>query len=131
MKFSTSALLGVLATSASMASAFAPLQPSPRTLNHNNVVVLHQSTETEEAASVSADSDGSSALPRRKKHERMRMMKSDQFHRKGFKEVRKQVDDVMTGQFKSELVEDFKSNDYVIDREGVKVYLAKVCISLE
>ena len=55
------------------------------------------------------------------------MMKSDQFHRKGFKEVRKQVDDVMTGQFKSELVEDFKSNDYVIDREGVKVYLAKVC----
>ena len=124
MKFSTSALLGVLATSASMASAFAPLQHSPRLASSSSsTVVLHQSSATTE---TETSDDTSSSIPKRKKHERMRMMKSEQFHRKGFKEVRDSVDAVMKSQFKSELVEDFKKNNYVIERDGVKVYLAKV-----
>jgi len=53
------------------------------------------------------------------------MMKSDQFYRKGFKEVRDDVEDVMQDQFKSELVDDLKSSNYVVERDGVRVHLAK------
>jgi len=51
-------------------------------------------------------------------------MKSDQFYRNGFKEVRKDVEDVMENQFKSNLVDTLKSNSFVIEREGVRVHLA-------
>jgi 4-hydroxy-3-methylbut-2-enyl diphosphate reductase len=61
-----------------------------------------------------------------KKEDRLRMMKSPQFYRKGFKEVRDQVEDTMQNQFKSTLVEDLKQNNYLLERDGVKVYLAKV-----
>ena len=61
-----------------------------------------------------------------KKEERLRMMKSDKFFRQGFKEVREQVEDTMGQQFKSEIVDDLKSSNYVMERDGVKVYLAKV-----
>jgi len=60
-----------------------------------------------------------------KKDDRLRMMKSDQFYRKGFKEVREDVEDVMQQQFKSELVDDLKTSNYVIKRDGVEVHLAK------
>jgi len=52
-------------------------------------------------------------------------MKSDQFYRNGFKEVRKDVEDTMKDQFKSNLVDDLKSNQFVMEREGVRVHLAK------
>lgn len=65
-----------------------------------------------------------------KKEDRLRFMKSDQFYRKGFKEVREDVENTMQEQFKSELVDDLKANEYVIERDGVKVYLAKVCYVL-
>lgn len=61
-----------------------------------------------------------------KKEERLRLMKSDQFFRKGFKEVREDVEDTMSDQFKSEIVDELKQSNYVMEREGVKVYLAKV-----
>jgi 4-hydroxy-3-methylbut-2-enyl diphosphate reductase len=63
---------------------------------------------------------------RTKKEERLRFMKNEQFHRKGFKEVREGVEKTMGTQFESELVEQFKTNDFVIERDGVKVHLAKV-----
>lgn len=61
-----------------------------------------------------------------KKDGRLRMMKSDQFYRRGFKEVREDVEDVMEDQFKSELVDELKTSNYVVERDGVKVHLAKV-----
>lgn len=56
------------------------------------------------------------------------MMKSDKFYRRGFSEVRQDVEDKMGEQFKSDVVNELRSNDFVIERDGVKVYLAKVCI---
>ena len=63
-----------------------------------------------------------------KKDERLRMMKSDKFFRQGFKEVREDVEKSMSGQFKSGIVDDLKASNYVMERDGVKVYLAKVCL---
>ena len=65
-----------------------------------------------------------------KKEDRLRFMKTNQFYRKGFKEVREDVENTMQEQFKSELVDDLKESNYVIERNGVKVYLAKVCCML-
>jgi len=54
------------------------------------------------------------------------MMKSKRFHRKGFKEAREKVESEMENQFQSEIVKDMRSSNYVIEKDGVKVYLAKV-----
>jgi len=59
-----------------------------------------------------------------KKNKRLQFMKDDQFYRNGFKDVRKDVEDVMEGQFKSKLVDDMKENKYIVEREGVRVHLA-------
>jgi 4-hydroxy-3-methylbut-2-enyl diphosphate reductase len=105
MKF-TSAAIVMLAASA---SAFAP------TVNRRAfVTAVSQSTTTEE--------DGKST----KKAERLRFMQNKQFHRKGFKEVREGVETVMKEQFMSGLVNDMKTGQYVLERDGVKVHLAKV-----
>jgi 4-hydroxy-3-methylbut-2-enyl diphosphate reductase len=61
-----------------------------------------------------------------KKEERLRMMKSERFHRKGFKEVREGVEDSMTQQYQSSIVKDLKASNYLLEKDGVKVYLAKV-----
>lgn len=60
-----------------------------------------------------------------KKEKRLEYMQSDRFYRKGFKEVRETVENVMGSQFKSSTVDDLKSSNYVMERDGVKVYLAK------
>lgn len=54
-------------------------------------------------------------------------MKSKQFHRRGFKEVREQVERDIEDQFQAKLVNDIKSSNYMIENKeaGVKVYLAK------
>jgi 4-hydroxy-3-methylbut-2-enyl diphosphate reductase len=77
---------------------------------------LHMSTTEEASTSTSAS----------KKEDRLRFMKSSQFYRKGFKEVREDVEQTMQNQFKSDVVDELKSNNYVIERDGVKVHLAKV-----
>ena len=59
-----------------------------------------------------------------KKQKRLNMMKSDQFYRNGFKAERTAVEEVMDQQFKSTVVDELKENNYVIEREGVKVHLA-------
>lgn len=63
--------------------------------------------------------------PRTKKEGRLGFFKSEQFHRKGFKEVREDVEDTIKNQYQSSLVDDLKSSNYVIEKDGVKVYLAK------
>lgn len=61
-----------------------------------------------------------------KKEERLRMMKSERFHRKGFKEVRDVVEQNMQEQFQSSIVKDLRESNYLMEKDGVKVYLAKV-----
>eukprot|EP00568_Trieres_chinensis_P001377 CAMPEP_0183292142 /NCGR_PEP_ID=MMETSP0160_2-20130417/1311_1 /TAXON_ID=2839 ORGANISM="Odontella Sinensis, Strain Grunow 1884" /NCGR_SAMPLE_ID=MMETSP0160_2 /ASSEMBLY_ACC=CAM_ASM_000250 /LENGTH=473 /DNA_ID=CAMNT_0025453059 /DNA_START=22 /DNA_END=1443 /DNA_ORIENTATION=- len=78
---------------------------------------------TAEASSTDvAESDGA---PKSKKEGRLRMMKNPQFFRKGFKEVRGDVESVMDGEYKSQLVDEMKGNEFKIERDGVTVYLAK------
>ncbi len=60
-----------------------------------------------------------------KKEKRLKFMKTESFHRRGFKEVREGVEKSMEEQFKSQLVDELTSNDFVIEKDGVKVYLAK------
>lgn len=62
-----------------------------------------------------------------KKDKRLEFMQSENFYRKGFKEVRESVEGVMGSQFKSTTVNELKSSNYMMERDGVKVYLAKVC----
>lgn len=63
--------------------------------------------------------------PPTKKEQRLKFMKKDSFYRRGFKEVRDDVERTMGEQFESELVGELKSNDFVIEKDGVKVHLAK------
>lgn len=53
------------------------------------------------------------------------MMKSKQFHRRGFVEVREEVEESMEEQFKGEIVQEMRESNYLLERDGVKVYLAK------
>ena len=104
MRFS-SVCLALLA--AAGADAFQPLSCGPRT-----ATFLQQSSSTEERAAS-------------KKEERLRMMKSPQFNRQGFKEVRQGVEKSMAEQFKGNVVQELKESNYIMERDGVKVYLAK------
>lgn len=61
-----------------------------------------------------------------KKDERLRMMKSKNFHRQGFKDVRTDVESTMQEQFQSTVVKDLRESNFLMERDGVKVYLAKV-----
>jgi hypothetical protein len=112
MRFTTFALSAVLAAAPALA-----FQPS--------IAVVSRTTLTQSLLRMSAveQTDEKKAT---KKEERLRFMKSDNFYRKGFKEVREAVEDVMGGQFKSSTVDELKSSNYVMERDGVKVYLAKV-----
>lgn len=60
-----------------------------------------------------------------KKEKRLQYMKSPSFYRQGFKDVRPSVEKSMEAQFKSPLVDELKSSNFVIEKEGVTVHLAK------
>jgi hypothetical protein len=120
MRFSASVLLYLSATG-SVASAFAPAVVAFRPKTTSSSFSLHQSTTPAEVETADEQQRKST-----KKDERLRMMKSDQFHRMGFKEVRQEVEGRMQQEFQSQLVGELKSNNYVMERDGVKVYLAKV-----
>ena len=124
MKFSSSAVLsavlfapGAAAFTASLPSVGPSTRSTARPTQRSGALF-----STTEETEVTEEQE----RRRTKKDERLRMMKSDQFYRKGFKEVREDVESVMEEQFQSELVDDLKGNNYVIEREGVKVHLAKV-----
>jgi 4-hydroxy-3-methylbut-2-en-1-yl diphosphate reductase len=63
----------------------------------------------------------------KKKEDRLNFMKSQQFHRRGFKEVRTQVEQDIEHQFQAQLVNTLKESNYRIENKeaGVTVYLAK------
>ena len=117
MKFTSSAVISALFL-VSGAAAFNPSVVRPAVRSHAASSALFSTTEetavTEEKRKPS------------KKDDRLRMMKSEQFYRRGFKEVRDDVEDVMEEQFKSKLVDEMKTSNYVVERDGVKVHLAKV-----
>jgi 4-hydroxy-3-methylbut-2-enyl diphosphate reductase len=110
MKFSAAVLVCVLQSSTAFVSNHPTSRPS---------FVLASTTTTDDASATQED--------RRitKKDERLRMMKSEQFHRKGFKEVRDDVEATMQQQFQSEIVKDFRASNFLLEKDGVKVYLAK------
>mmetsp|Transcript_8935 Transcript_8935/g.13028 ORF Transcript_8935/g.13028 Transcript_8935/m.13028 type:complete len:458 (-) Transcript_8935:179-1552(-) len=60
-----------------------------------------------------------------KKEKRLQFMKDDRFYRKGFKDVRDDVENEMQERFKSDIVDELKGSQYVIEKDGVKVHLAK------
>ena len=103
MRFSSAVVLCAVSVSGFQPVAFT-----------RHVAPLHMSAVSSEEKAAS------------KKEDRLRMMKSEQFHRRGFKEVREGVEKTMGEQFQSEIVDELKSKDYVLERDGVKVHLAKV-----
>mmetsp|Transcript_45816 Transcript_45816/g.111725 ORF Transcript_45816/g.111725 Transcript_45816/m.111725 type:complete len:485 (-) Transcript_45816:2809-4263(-) len=136
MKFSQSVILAVLTATSSVHAftttpaqqhqplAFVGTKTSPST--KRAVSALHMST-TEEEATASTEKQTAGGMSK-KKGERLQFMKSDQFHRRGFKEVRDKVESDIEEQFNAKLVEDLKESNYVLDKTdevGVKVYLAK------
>lgn len=134
MKFSTTAVnvMALLATSASSTtSAFAPTTSTSSSRAFGVARATISSTTSSALFSTTEENVNTEtemvADKKNKKEERLRMMKSPNFYRRGFKEVRDKVEDLMGEQFKSELVEDMKGADYIIEKDGVKVYLAKVC----
>ncbi|KAL9190284.1 hypothetical protein ACHAXT_007495 [Thalassiosira profunda] len=112
MKFSTESVLAVAALVAA-AEAFAPSHPAP-----------HRANVRPLAMSSTADAPTGEKKPT-KKEKRLQYMKAPDFHRRGFKEVRENVEKSMGEQFKSGLVDELKSNDFVIEKDGVRVHLAK------
>jgi len=60
-----------------------------------------------------------------KKDRRRKIMASPSFFRNGFKEQRQSVEEVMAKEYQSELVKDLKSNNFILERNNVRVHLAK------
>jgi 4-hydroxy-3-methylbut-2-en-1-yl diphosphate reductase len=110
MKFSTSSVVAIAALAGS-AAAFAPSAQSLNRITSS----LSMSTEVAEESKKRVT----------KKEKRLQFMKTESFHRRGFKDVREGVEKSMEEQFKSQLVDELTSNDFVLEREGVKVFLAK------
>lgn len=112
MKFSTAAftLLAAVSSVTAFSSHNAFIRSSIRP---SESVELRMSETTEEEKKELS-----------KKGKRLKFMKSDQFYRTGFKDERKQVKEDMDSQFQSTIVDELKTNEFVIDREGVRVHLA-------
>lgn len=113
MKFTTASVLAVAALVSTGSNAFTPTHHTER------VAMTPLSMSTAEAP-VSEE-----APKETKKAKRLQYMKTPTFHRKGFKEVRDNVEKTMEGQFQSTLVDELKTNNFVIQKDGVKVHLAK------
>lgn len=111
MKFSTIVLALALSTSHAFTTQQQQLSTATRVVSHNTLYM--SSTEAPEKKKPT------------KKAQRLEYMKTDQFHRRGFKEVRDDVEKSMDEQFKSQLVDELKTNNFVIEKDGVKVHLAK------
>ncbi|VEU38130.1 unnamed protein product [Pseudo-nitzschia multistriata] len=110
MKFSSTALSVVLLLGAGC-DAFSPL--------------ANANTNTGAKASATALQAAAQGSMSQKKGDRLEFMKNPQYHRRGFKDVREKVEETMEEQYKSDLVEDLKSNNFLMEKEGVKMYLAK------
>ena len=107
MKFTTAALVAAMAGTA---SAFVPASQT-RAFVQSKLFSTAEAEDTKKS--------------RTKKEDRLKFMKSDQFHRRGFKEVRDQVEQTVQDQYESEIVGELKTSNYVVEKDGVKVHLAK------
>mmetsp|Transcript_26778 Transcript_26778/g.53486 ORF Transcript_26778/g.53486 Transcript_26778/m.53486 type:complete len:470 (-) Transcript_26778:1386-2795(-) len=117
MKFSTTsivAIAAIVATGTTTTQAFTPSHHP-----HRTSLSLSQSTE------VSQETTPATEKKPTKKEKRLQYMKDPNFYRKGFKDVRPNVEKTMETQFKSPLVDELKTSNYVIERDGVRVHLAK------
>ena len=130
MKFSVATILCVTGVTAfPQPLAFRPItttvSSSSSSRRSNSLPVVFMSTTTTTSTKQEEDTMNN-AQDASKKADRLRMMKSSQFHRRGFKEVREQVEDRMAAEYQSSFVKDLRSSNYVMEKDGVKVYLAKV-----
>lgn len=114
MRFSTASVMAMSALVASGSHAFAP---SPNIQHRAFVRPLSMST-------AEAPTDVEERRPT-KKEKRLEYIKSPTFHRQGFKDVRENVEKSMGEQFKSGLVDELKTNNFVIKKDEVTVHLAK------
>jgi len=128
MRFTAATVLAIASANAASAFVQQPHQrhssfaPAFGVLGRTTASRLAQSsTQVEDSAASAAEAKATT-----KKEERLRMMKSDRFHRKGFKEARDKVEKDMEEQFQSSIVKDLRSSNFVMEKDGVKVYLAKV-----
>ena len=117
MKFSVASVLAVAALASMGSNAFAP--------SCSRHVVPRAGPLSVSATEESTSSADTEERKPTKKEKRLQYMKTDTFHRKGFKEVRENVEKSMEEQFKSSLVDELKNNNYVIEKDGVRVHLAK------
>ena len=108
MKFTTAALVAAMAGTA---SAFVPASQT-RAFVQSKLFSTAEAEDTKKS--------------RTKKEDRLKFMKSDQFHRRGFKEVRDQVEQTVQDQYESEIVGELKTSNYVVEKDGVKVHLARL-----
>jgi len=112
MKLSTSAIL-LWTMQISSTTAFAPsISTSSRKVTNRLM-----------SSSIEAEVEDNSTLS--KKQNRLKFMKNPSFHRRGFKDVRDEVKKGMDESFNSVLVDDLKETEFIMERDGVTVYLAK------
>ena len=124
MKFSNSAVVLALLTANGGAFAFSPMHRPKASTTSTSLYSTAESGTTESGTTTTSQAVKSMS---KKKEDRLNFMKSKRFHRRGFKEVRSQVEQDILTQYQGEIVNDLKTSNYMIDREdvGVKVYLAK------
>jgi 4-hydroxy-3-methylbut-2-enyl diphosphate reductase len=60
-----------------------------------------------------------------KRQERRRIISSENFNRRGFKETEEEVQGMMVEEFTSDLVKELRENNYVLERNNVVIKLAK------
>ena len=114
MKFASYSVLAIAALASIGSHAFSPSLHTQRDASKFSLSPLFMSTEVSEGTRKPT-----------KKEKRLEYMKSPSFYRQGFKDVRPSVEKSMQEQFKSPLVDELKSNNFVLEKDGVKVYLAK------
>ena len=107
MKFSVASVLAVAALAPMGSNAFAP--------SYSRHVVPRAGPLSVSATEESTSSADTEERKPTKKEKRLQYMKTDTFHRKGFKEVRENVEKSMEEQFKSSLVDELKKRG-VIDK---------------
>jgi 4-hydroxy-3-methylbut-2-enyl diphosphate reductase len=122
MKFSSAAASAFVLLASQGSDAFAPsaFRAVSTTTTTTTTTELASTTSSDPRPKGSVDGRMS-----RKKEDRLAFMKNPQYHRKGFKDVRPQVESSMEEQYKADLVEDLKTNNYKVEKEGVTMYLAK------
>ncbi|KAL7570857.1 hypothetical protein ACA910_018922 [Epithemia clementina (nom. ined.)] len=124
MKYSLATIVSLTCVSA----FHQPLAFRPRTTittTSTSTTTTTTTTTIRQSSATDQDAAADTTVAGKKKEDRLRMMKSPRFHRRGFKEVREQAEERMNQEYQSDLVKEFRSSNFVMQKDGVKVYLAK------